>query len=193
MIKFICESYLTSLFLLYFPVILPSLFVAHPQSKSSELLTIFNFWFLIFVNKVLLLFPFWNLFRKVVLTKPSPCSTPEYAKVENDEYTSNSLPHGKCHKHPEGAVITVMPQDPVPYASATLFLAPNMREYMAHRNKCQENSADSRCSSRINSSRVDSGMYGDMDPELYSETGSLAGHKPGMTGMKNFQRLTNYW
>ena len=117
-----------------------------------------------------------------MLTKPSPCSTPEYAIVENDEYMSNSLPHGKCHNHPEGTVITVMPQDPVPYASATLFLAPNMREYMAHRNKCQENSADSRCSSRINNSRVDSGMYGDMDPAIYSETGSLAGHKPGMTG-----------
>ena len=27
--------------------------------------------------------------------------------------------------------------------------------------------------SRINNSRVDSGMYGDMDPALYSETGSL--------------------
>ena len=35
---------------------------------------------------------------------------------------------------------------------------------------------------RINSSRVDSGIYGDMDRVIYSETGSLAGHKPGMTG-----------
>ncbi|XP_072048586.1 roundabout homolog 2-like [Amphiura filiformis] len=119
---------------------------------------------------------------KVILTKPSPCSTPEYAIVENDEYMSqhtNSLPHNKCPNHPEGAVITVMPQDPVPYASATLFLAPNMREYMAHRNKCQENSADSRCSSRLNSSRVDSGMYGDIENMAYSGSGgSLPGHKP---------------
>ena len=46
--------------------------------------------------------------------------------------------------------------------------------------------------SRINSSCVDSGMYGDMDPTIYSETGSLAGHKPEMTGMKRSPNLTNY-